>query len=65
MDEERGTIMSTRKRLFAMLAIMALALMGVVGKVQKEGAVLHVIAERLFDYSDLLGRLVTRSRDFH
>jgi len=41
------------------------ALMGVVGKVQKEGAVLHVIAERLFDYSDLLGRLVTRSRDFH
>lgn len=30
MDEERGTIMSTRKRLFAMFAIMALALMGVV-----------------------------------
>jgi error-prone DNA polymerase len=41
------------------------ALMGVVGKVQKEGAVLHVIAERLYDHSDLLGRLVTRSRDFH
>ena len=32
------------------------ALMGVVGKVQKEGAVLHVIAERLYDHSDLLGR---------
>jgi error-prone DNA polymerase len=41
------------------------ALMGVVGKVQKEGAVLHVIAERLYDHSDLLGDLVTRSRDFH
>jgi error-prone DNA polymerase len=41
------------------------ALMGVVGKVQKEGAVLHVIAERLYDHSDLLGPLVTRSRDFH
>jgi error-prone DNA polymerase len=41
------------------------ALLGVVGKVQKEGAVLHVIAERLFDHSGLLGCLVTRSRDFH
>ena len=41
------------------------ALMGVVGKVQKEGGVLHVIAERLYDHSDLLGNLVTRSRDFH
>jgi error-prone DNA polymerase len=41
------------------------ALMGVVGKVQKEGAVLHVIAERLYDHSAWLGDLVTRSRDFH
>jgi error-prone DNA polymerase len=40
-------------------------LMGVVGKVQKEGGVLHVIAERLYDHGDLLGDLVTRSRDFH
>jgi error-prone DNA polymerase len=39
-------------------------LLGVEGTVQKEGEVLHVIAERLVDYSDLLGRLVTRSRDF-
>ncbi|MET0591493.1 MAG: OB-fold nucleic acid binding domain-containing protein [Polyangiaceae bacterium] len=41
------------------------ALMGVVGKVQKEGEVLHVVVERLYDHSDLLGDLVTRSRDFH
>ena len=40
------------------------ALMGVVGKVQKEGEVLHVIAERLYDHSDWLGDVVTRSRDF-
>jgi error-prone DNA polymerase len=40
------------------------ALMGVVGKVQKEAGVLHVIAERLFDHSELLGDIVTRSRDF-
>ena len=40
------------------------ALMGVVGKVQKEAGVLHVIAERLFDHSELLGDIATRSRDF-
>jgi hypothetical protein len=27
--------------------------------------VLHVIAEELVDHSELLGRLVTHSRDFH
>ena len=46
-------------------ALLGAALLGVVGKVQKEGAVLHVIAERLYDHSELLGDLVTRSRDFH
>jgi error-prone DNA polymerase len=46
-------------------ALLGAALLGVVGKVQKEGAVLHVIAERLYDHSELLGSLVTRSRDFH
>ena len=40
------------------------SLMGVVGKVQKEGEVLHVIAERLYDHSDWLGAVATRSRDF-
>jgi len=33
--------------------------------VQKESGVLHVIAEALIDHSALLGKLVTRSRDFH
>jgi hypothetical protein len=27
--------------------------------------VLHVIADELIDHSELLGDLVTRSRDFH
>ena len=40
-------------------------LLGVSGEVQREGEVLHVIARRLWDYSSLLGRLLTRSRDFH
>jgi error-prone DNA polymerase len=39
-------------------------LMGVIGEVQREGEVLHVVAERLEDHSALLGELVTRSRDF-
>jgi error-prone DNA polymerase len=46
-------------------SLLGASLLGVVGKVQKEGIVLHVVAEQLFDYSRLLGRLVTRSRDFH
>jgi len=40
-------------------------LMWVSGKIQKEGDVLHVIARRLKDYSQLLGTLATSSRDFH
>ncbi len=39
-------------------------LLGFEGKVQKEGEVLHVIVERLHDYSALLGSLQARSRDF-
>ena len=40
-------------------------LLGVVGKVQREGPVVHFIAERLEDHGALLGRLPTASRDFH
>ena len=44
-------------------------LMGVAGTLQREGegehAVVHLIAKRLFDHSELLGSLVTASRDFH
>ncbi|UCE76384.1 MAG: error-prone DNA polymerase [Gammaproteobacteria bacterium] len=40
-------------------------LLVVAGEVQREGAVIHLIAKRLRDYSHLLGRLVTQSRDFH
>jgi error-prone DNA polymerase len=46
-------------------ALLGARLLGVVGMVQKESGVLHVIAEQLVDYSGLLGTLVTRSRDFH
>jgi error-prone DNA polymerase len=45
--------------------LLSARLLGVVGVVQKESGVLHVIAEELVDHSELLGKLETRSRDFH
>jgi hypothetical protein len=42
--------------------------LGVAGQLQRQGegehTVVHLIAKRFFDYSDLLGNLVTASRDF-
>ncbi|MFO1398427.1 MAG: error-prone DNA polymerase [Burkholderiales bacterium] len=40
-------------------------LMGVYGRVEREGDVVHLIAGRLVDLSGMLGALPTRSRDFH
>ena len=44
-------------------------LLGVAGQLQVEGegehAVVHLVAQRLFDHSELLGSLLTGSRDFH
>ena len=39
-------------------------LLGVAGELQIEGQVIHVVARRLFDHSNLLGDLSVRSRDF-
>ena len=39
--------------------------LGVYGQLQREGAVLHVLAKRLVDLSDWLHALSTKSRDFH
>ena len=46
-------------------ALIGSRLMGVAGKLQLEGEVMHVIAHRLVDLSHWLGRLRTASRDFH
>ncbi len=40
-------------------------LMIVEGYIQKENEVIHIIANRIEDHSKLLGKLVTKSRDFH
>ncbi len=45
--------------------LLSAQLMAVYGSVEREGEVVHVIARRLADHSALLGRLATRSRDFH
>ena len=40
-------------------------LLGVAGILQRQGEVLHLVAGNLEDHSELLGKLVTKSRDFH
>ena len=45
--------------------ILGARLLGVVGEIQREGEVLHIIAKQLQDHSALLGQLTTHSRDFH
>ncbi len=44
--------------------LLGARLMGVEGEIQREAGVTHLVARRLQDYSGLLGRLTTKSRDF-
>ncbi|HKC45554.1 MAG TPA: error-prone DNA polymerase [Burkholderiales bacterium] len=45
--------------------LLGARLMAVHGVIERAGEVVHLVAGRLVDRSALLGRLVTRSRDFH
>jgi error-prone DNA polymerase len=45
--------------------LLGSSLMAVAGVVQREGEVIHLVAQRLEDHSRLLGRLATESRNFH
>ncbi|MSQ67826.1 MAG: error-prone DNA polymerase [Gammaproteobacteria bacterium] len=45
--------------------LLGARLLGVSGKVQREDAVVHLVAEQLSDHTGLLGRLAGASRDFH
>ena len=45
-------------------ALLNARLLGVAGDLQIEGQVIHVIADRLIDHTEMLGNLATRSRDF-
>ena len=50
-EEQRDVLLNSR-------------LMGVQGELQKEGKVIHVIARKLVDHSELLGELLLKSRNF-
>ena len=45
--------------------LLGSSLLGVEGVMQREGAVVHLVARQLTDYSRLLGSLQVTSRDFH
>jgi error-prone DNA polymerase len=46
-------------------ALLNARLLGITGELQIEGKVIHVIARRLFDHTEMLGGLSVTSRDFH
>jgi error-prone DNA polymerase len=46
-------------------ALIESRLLEVQGELQRQEGIMHVIARRLIDRSELLGELLTRSRDFH
>jgi len=45
--------------------VLGARLLAVYGRVEREDAVVHVLAGKLVDLTPLLGELPTRSRDFH
>jgi error-prone DNA polymerase len=45
--------------------LLGAKLMGVEGTLEREGEVMHFVAKRLVDHSDLIGSLQIDSRDFH
>jgi error-prone DNA polymerase len=44
--------------------LLGARLMGVIGEVQRQGEVIHVIAKQLIDHTEMLGNLLVTSRDF-
>lgn len=45
--------------------LLGARLLGVAGAVERDGDVVHLVARRLYDYTPMLGPLMTASRDFH
>jgi DNA-directed DNA polymerase III PolC len=68
MEDETGyvnLIVWNRVAVEQRAALLESRLLEVQGKLQREGDVQHVIAQRLTDLSSLLGELLVVSRDFH
>ena len=45
--------------------LLGASLIGIYGQIARQGSVVHLHAKRVVDRSAMLGRLTTRSRDFH
>lgn len=45
--------------------LLGAKLLGVFGQISRQGDVIHLLASRVIDHSNLLGTLAARSRDFH
>jgi len=67
LEDEGGTLqvivwpkLAARQR----RELLQAQLLGVAGELQRDGAVVHLVAHQLHDYSDDLGALEIRSRDF-
>jgi error-prone DNA polymerase len=45
--------------------VLGARLLGVHGVIERDGEVVHLVARRLIDHSELLGPLAAQSRDFH
>jgi DNA-directed DNA polymerase III PolC len=68
MEDETGCvnlIVWNRVAIEQRAALLESRLLEVHGKLQREGDVQHVIAQRLTDLSSMLGELVVASRNFH
>ncbi len=68
LEDETGYInVVVRQRVSARhrREVQGARLLAVHGAVERQGQVVHLMARRLEDHSRLLGRLETRSRDFH
>jgi error-prone DNA polymerase len=68
LEDEHGSINVIVQRRLAEQrrpAVNGGFLLGISGRIERVDGVEHMIATRIEDHSDLLGALVTRSRDFH
>jgi error-prone DNA polymerase len=45
--------------------LLGARLLGIAGRVERDGEVVHLVARRLYDYTPMLGPLMSASRDFH
>jgi error-prone DNA polymerase len=68
LEDEHGSINVIVQRRLAERrrpAVNGGHLLGISGRIERVDGVEHMIATKIEDHSDLLGSLVTRSRDFH